>query len=124
MLQSINEQTPESKKACLLAGHDDSGYDGLGSAGKAIDQSEGGTKAFSAERVKSLLESCSTFSNSHDKFWVAAANILMLVVVFASLCIIVMMGERSDDQPSALFGGKRAAIKFYYDSVYGVEDGI
>ena len=123
MFESINDQTPEHKKAPLPGGHDDSGYDGLGaSAGKMLDQGEGGKKTFSAEKVRSLLESCSTFSNSHDKFLVTAANIMMLVVVFAGVCSIIMMGESSDNYPTAKLGGKRAAIQYYYDSVYGAED--
>ena len=45
----------------------------------------------------------------------------MVVVVVASVCYIIMMGDMDGE---VKLGGKRAAIQFYYDSVYGGQDGI
>ena len=121
ILESIHEETPKPKKA-NLPGHDDSGYDGLGSASKVPDHQ---TVPFNAEKIRNLLET-STASSPDDKFWVTTTHYLMVIVVVASMCYIIMMGDKdNDDYPAVKLGGKRAAIKYYYDSVHGGDhDGI
>ena len=113
MFTSINEQTPKSKHD-NLTGHDDSGFDG-----SSIKMST--VEPFNAQKVKYLLE---TVSSSPDKFWLTVMNYMIVVVVVASVCYIVMMGEKGEEHLPGKLGGKRAAIQYYYDSVYGTEDGI
>jgi hypothetical protein len=124
MLDSINEQTSISKQANLPS-HDDSGYDGLGSASKVLDQPEEAksSEPYDARKIRNLLETCFTVS-SPAMFWVTTMNYLMVVVVVASVCYIIMMGDKRGDDLEVKLGGKRAAIQYYYDSVYGVQDGI
>ena len=120
MLESINEETPKFKQH-NLPGHNDSGYDGLGSASKVPDHHQT-VQPFDAEKIRNLL-AASTFS-SPDKFWVTATQYLIVVVVVASVCYIIMMGDKDDDHLAVKLGGKRAAIQYYYDSVHGDQDGI
>ena len=121
ILESIHEETPKPKQA-NLPGHDDSGYDGLGSASKVPDHQT--VQPFNAEKIRNLLEAST--ASSPDKFWVTATHYLMVIVVVASVCHIIMMGDKNnDDYPAVELGGKRAAIKYYYDSVHGGDhDGI
>ena len=93
----------------------DSGYDGLWSASKKDGATTDDT--FNVEGVKRLLETCST--SSEDQFWITAANILMPLVVGASVVYLLTMGENSNDTD---LGGKRAAIQHYYNTVYGIEN--
>ena len=110
MFTSINEQTPKSKHD-NLQGHDDSGFDGSAIKINTVEP-------FNAEKVKFLLE---TVNSNPDTFWLSVMNYLMVVVVVASVCYIVMMGEKGGELLPGKLGGKRAAIQYYYDSVYGTE---
>ena len=102
-------------KGCYLHRLDDSGYDGLCSLTKGRNTA---TKTFNSEGVRRLLEICSR--TSQDQFWVTTANILILVVMGASVVYLHMMGDKSTSQD---LGGKKAAIQHYYNTVYGLEDG-
>merc|ERR1712096_23509 len=59
-----------------------------------------------------------------DQFWSTAVNYLMLLVVGASVCYIVLMGDQVDimGEDQVKLGGRRAAIQFYYDRQMGVEN--
>ena len=94
---------------------DDSGYAGLCSVSKKDGASTDDT--FNVERVKRLLESCSTTTN--DQFWITATNILLPLVVGASVVYLLTMGENTNDTE---LGGKKAAIQHYYNTVYGIEN--
>ena len=112
MFTSINEETPKSSKHDNLPGHDDSGFDG-----SSIKMSS--VEPFNAEKVRFLLETVRR--RSLDKFWMSVMNYMMVVVVVASVCYILMMGEKGGEHLPGRLGGKRAAIQHYYDSVYGTE---
>ena len=105
------EGTPKSKDDVSML--DDSGYDGVGSATKG-----GAAELFNVEHVKRLLDACSM--SREDAFWVEIGNFMMTLVVVASVCYLLMMGDQGQGNADKL-GGKRAAIQHYYDSVYGVE---
>ena len=61
--------TPEQAKKVLYLGHDDSGYDGLGSVTK-----EPATKEkFNADEVKKLFEKC--YTSSHEELWVTLTTL-------------------------------------------------
>ena len=107
--------TPEqAKKSCDLPGLDDSGYDGLDSVIKGENTAK---DVFNAKRVKKLLDICSR--TKEDQFWVSVTNLLILVVMGASVVYLLMMGERGRRHE---LGGKKAAIKHYYDTVFGTID--
>eukprot|EP00091_Calanus_sinicus_P010765 TRINITY_DN24787_c0_g1_i1.p1 TRINITY_DN24787_c0_g1~~TRINITY_DN24787_c0_g1_i1.p1 ORF type:complete len:129 (-),score=34.72 TRINITY_DN24787_c0_g1_i1:9-395(-) len=93
MLDSIAELTPKAKQANLL-GHDDSGYDCLGSASKVLDQPDAtkSSELYDAQKIRNILESCS--SSISDEFWVKVTHYLMVVMVVASMCYIIMMGDK------------------------------
>ena len=124
MFVSKNDGTPKSNLCSL--GHNDSGYDGLDSAKKMLDASDVKKlgENFDAEKIRSLLEKCSNFESSKDQFWVAAVNYLMVLVMVASMCYVMVMGDlyADSDDSQVKLGGKRAAIQFYYDSVHGREE--
>merc|ERR1719147_89527 len=105
--------TTDEVKKILVPGHDDSGYDGLGSVSKETVVKE----RFNADEVRRLFENCS--SSSHDELWVTMANYTMIAMVGACVVYLIFMGEDGNDPR---VGGKRAAIQHYYNSVYGVED--
>ena len=108
--------TPEqAKKSCDLPGLDDSGYDGLGSVTKGENIAK--DAFFNAKGVKKLLDICSR--TKEDQFWVSVTNLLILVVMGASVVYLLMMGERGRSHE---LGGKKAAIKHYYDTVFGTVD--
>ena len=78
------------------------------------------SELYDARKIRNLLETVSC----PDEFWVTATHFLMVVVAVASVCYIIMMGGKGGDPLEVRLGGKRAAIQYYYDSVYGGQDGI
>jgi len=92
----------------------DSGYDGLCSGTKGKNTA---TKTFNSEGVRRLLEMCSR--TSQDQFWITTTNILILVVMGASVAYLLLMGDKSISKD---LGGKKAAIQHYYNTVYGLVD--
>jgi len=75
------------------------------------------TDTFNAKGVKRLLEICSR--SKQDQFWVSMTDVLILVVVGASVVYLLMMGEKDISHE---LGGKKAAIMHYYNTVYGMVD--
>ena len=105
-----SNKTPKKKDG----GHDDSGYDGLVSARKEDDVLED----FNAWLVKKLFDRL--YTSRQDKLWITVASHSLVLVMLASLCYLCGMGETIDiDQ----LGGKRAAMKHYYDRAYGSHNG-
>ena len=109
----VQDESPMYKKR-YEAQHDDSGYMGTYSASKLPEEKP--TDVFDAEQIKILLEE--KFGISRDMMWASIVPFLMFVVMFMSVCYVIVMGQSGDHQ----LGGKKAAIKFYYDRVYGVSD--
>ena len=108
--------TPDQSKSKVsdLPGLDDSGYDGFGSANKGKNTV---TETFNANGVKRLLEICSR--TKQDQFWISMTDFLIVVVLGASVVYILLMVEKDI---SYELGGKKAAIKHYYNTVYGMVD--
>ena len=111
--------TPKSK--LMTSGFNDSGYDGQDSAQKM---------PFGPE-VKLNTKSKKVQANTdEDIFWVSFANSLLVLVLAASLCYFMVMGDLNQVQEDdgedleVKLGGKRAAIQFYYNSYYGKESGM
>ena len=107
-------------------GHDDSGYAGPESVEKICDEKR---EAYlkdedQNQQMKDCTRSCQQASKS-DQFWFTTVNYLVMVVVGASLCYMVLMGDylvilEEEGWAKAKLGGKRAAIQFYYDNQVGV----
>ena len=107
-------------KSPLRSSHDDSGFDGLNSTEKVHE-----TQTSTSPQTKDLANSYNPVpANKSDQFWSTAVNYLMLVVVGASVCYIVLMGDQVDiiGEAQVKLGGRRAAIQFYYDRQMGVEN--
>eukprot|EP00092_Neocalanus_flemingeri_P031538 GFUD01034249.1.p1 GENE.GFUD01034249.1~~GFUD01034249.1.p1 ORF type:complete len:309 (+),score=78.60 GFUD01034249.1:77-928(+) len=123
MFASRTERTPEAK-AKMSPEHDDSGYDALDSAKKVQDESSLKKQKQNCNAEKNLFKELFNLKSNKDKFWVTTANYLMVVVMAASVCYMMTMGdlileEQDGDQNLAAvkLGGKRAAIQFYYDAL-------
>ena len=118
-------------KTPLRSSHDDSGFDGLNSADKVQDEEFEDNflmkhrQTETSPQTKDLASSYNPDPPSKsDQFWSTAVNYLMLVVVGASVCYIVLMGDQVDimGEDQVKLGGRRAAIQFYYDRQMGVEN--
>eukprot|EP00092_Neocalanus_flemingeri_P024390 GFUD01026446.1.p1 GENE.GFUD01026446.1~~GFUD01026446.1.p1 ORF type:complete len:289 (-),score=72.67 GFUD01026446.1:97-963(-) len=123
MLASSNELTPEPKSK-ISPVHDDSGYEALDSAMKVQDESSLKKQKQNCDAEKNLFRELFNLQSNQDKFWVTTANYLMVVVMAASVCYMMTMGDlvlqdQGGDQDLAAvqLGGKRAAIQFYYDAL-------
>merc|ERR1719508_188205 len=76
------------------------------------------TQTSTSPQTKDLTNSYNPVpAKKSDQFWSTAVNYLMLVVVGASVCFIVLMGDQVDimGEDQVKLGGRRAAIQFYYD---------
>eukprot|EP00092_Neocalanus_flemingeri_P096865 GFUD01123340.1.p1 GENE.GFUD01123340.1~~GFUD01123340.1.p1 ORF type:complete len:280 (-),score=69.37 GFUD01123340.1:97-936(-) len=123
MLASSNELTPEPKSK-ISPVHDDSGYEALDSAMKVQDESSLKKQKQNCDAERNLFRELFNLQSNQDKFWVTTANYLMVVVMAASVCYMMTMGDlvlqdQGGDQDIAAvqLGGKRAAIQFYYDAL-------
>jgi len=136
--KSVDEpecRTPPSLKTIAAAAvHNDSGYEGNDSNKKSKEVSFDFDKIkrkllddFSEEedlQSTVLLEDNKSFSAIFDKhteedFSTVLVEFVMMMIVFASVCYMIFMGDLEGDygEDSSRLGGKRAAIKFYYDSL-------
>eukprot|EP00092_Neocalanus_flemingeri_P076436 GFUD01094809.1.p1 GENE.GFUD01094809.1~~GFUD01094809.1.p1 ORF type:complete len:280 (-),score=80.41 GFUD01094809.1:77-916(-) len=122
MFASRTERTPEVK-AKMSPEHDDSGYDALDSAKKVQDESLKKQKQ-NCNAEKNLFKELFNLQSNNDTLWVSTSNYLMVVVMVASVCYMMTMGDliledQDGDQNLAAvkLGGKRAAIQFYYDAL-------
>jgi len=132
---SNSSYTKLMKTTPLRSSHDDSGFDGLNSTEKVHDEKfddnflmkhqQTETQTSTSPQTKDLANSYNpVLANKSDQFWSTAVNYLMLVVVGASVCYIVLMGDQVDiiGEAQVKLGGRRAAIQFYYDRQMGVEN--
>lgn len=125
-------RTPPSLKTIAAAAvHNDSGYEGNDSTKKSKEVSFDFDKCkllddFSEEEdlQSTVLLDNKTFSSIFDKhteedFSTVLVEFVMMMIVFASVCYMIFMGDLEGDygEDSSRLGGKRAAIKFYYDSL-------
>ena len=134
MSDPSNSSYTKLMKTPLRSAHDDSGFDGLNSTEKVHDEKidnflmkhrQTETQTSTSPQTKDLASSYNPDPPSKsDQFWSTAVNYLMLVVVGASVCYIVLMGDQVDiiGEAQVELGGKRAAIQFYYDRQMGVEN--
>ena len=103
-------RTPKSQEGRC---HDDSGYAGLMSAKKDDEVLE----VFNACLIQRMFDQIC--SSRQDRFWISVAFYSMVLVMLASLCYLRGMGEIIDENQ---LGGKKAAMKYYYDCVYSGHD--
>merc|ERR1712126_492973 len=99
------------------------GYDGgVGSSSKYSSKNYSTKKedTFEAQRIKRVLEDIASINIKQDVLWVTVANYIVALILIASVFIGMLMGG----EDTGSLGGKKAAIKFYYDKVYGSEEGI
>merc|ERR1712096_83592 len=127
MSDPINSSKTKLMKSPPRSSHDDSGFVGLNSAEKVHDEKVNETLSTSSPQTKDFTSLFSYYpdpASKSDQFWSTAVNCLMLVVVGASVCYMVLMGDQVDimGEAQVKLGGRRAAIQFYYDSQMGVEN--
>ena len=126
--------TPPSLKTIAAAAvHNDSGYEGNDSSKKLTEDSFNFVKRkllddFSEEEDLSLTAlddaNAKSFTALFDRhadedYSNMLVEFVMMMIVFASICYMIFMGDLEGglEEDSSRLGGKRAAIKFYYDSL-------